>query len=281
MVLYNIIEMINNLQSFYVNSKRRESGTNENFTYLFNIIEPVNKVSIDYITIPKSYYMIADTYNYFYLYENGQQIKITIPAGNYTIDQFLTYLSSIMTSASLNTITYLCSKNQSLYDDGKIKISATNLLITKYLNFIDENAMNEIMGFNKGNTNNFTLSIICDNVINLSRENTIYLISDCVQNNYNDQYIGGNNILDVVYTSDNSPLFSYIVAQYDIIANMKDFDNTKKQIINFRLLDENNNEINLNGVDFSFTINFFEYIDNKSFYNKIKSYIDFSLINQK
>ena len=272
--------MINNLQSFYVNSKKRNSGTNENFTYLFDIKEPVNSVSVDYITIPKSYYMIVDNYNYFYLYENSIQITITILPGNYTLTEFLIYLSSILTSSSLNNITYTCSKNQTLYDDGKIKITSTNAGITKYFNFINDNPMNEILGFNKNNSSNFTLSISGDNVINLSRENTIYLISDCVSNNYNDKYIGGNQILDVIYSSDNTPLFSYIVCQYDIIGNMKTFNKINKQIINFKLTDENNNNINLNGVDFSFTINFFEYIVNKSFFNKIKSYIDYILIKK-
>lgn len=272
--------MLSNLQTFYINSKKRENGTNSNFSYNFDIHEPISHVSLVYITIPKSYYMIQNNYNTFILIEGAQEIIITIPEGNYTREQLYVQLKIIMDAASLNAVSYTISNNQTLYEDGKLKIITNDAIINKKLMFLDTNPINEVFGFCKGYTDIFTTQIISCNVINLSRENTIYLMSDCISTIQQDQIYGGNQILDVIYSSQNK-LFSYITQQYDIFENMKPFNNKSYSTFNFQLINEDGIPLELNGVDWSFTLCFFLYIENKNIYKKISNYIDYNLINNK
>ena len=55
---------------------------------------------------------------------------------------------------------------------------------------------------------------------------------------------------------------------------MKPFFN-KNATFNFYLVDQNNDRINLHGVDFSFTLNIFTYTPLSNMFNKLSKYIDY------
>ena len=274
---------ISNLITYNLNSKNRTSGTNDNFS--INIDLPadisryINKVSVTQICIPKSWYFIQTGSNNLHLYEevigsgNKQLINITIPEGNYSKLQLYNKLGSLMTLNSLNGVTYTFTDEHNDFDTGKLKINATNNLIKTYLYFFD-NDIYECMGFNKNVEYEFITSIVSVNIINLNRENNIYLKSNIVNNRNNDM-VTGSNVLCCVYSAGNKD-FSYIIQQYNIIDNMKDFINNIS--MNFYLTNEDNKAILLNGVDMSIQINFFTYTPNKTFFDKINNYINYSLI---
>jgi hypothetical protein len=178
-----------------------------------------------------------------------------------------------MTSNSLNGVIYTFSDEHNDYDTGKLKINATNNAIKTYLYFFD-NDIYECMGFNKNIEYDFISTIVSVNIINLNRENNIYLKSNIV-NNRNNDLITGSGVLSCVYSAANKD-FSYIIQQYNIIDNMKDFINNNS--MNFYLTNEDNKSIFLNGVDMSIQLNFFTYTPNKSFFDKINNYINYSLI---
>lgn len=274
---------ISNLITYNLNSKNRSSGTNDNFS--INIDLPadiarfINKVSVTQICIPKSWYFIQSGSNNLHLYEevigsgNKQLINITIPEGNYSKLQLYNKLGSLMTLNSLNNVIYTFSDEHNDFDTGKLKINATNNAIKTYLYFFD-NDIYECMGFNKNVEYEFINNIVSVNIINLNRENNIYLKSNIVNNRNNDMNTG-SGVLCCVYSAANKD-FSYIIQQYNMIDNMKDFVNNSS--MNFYLTNEDNKSILLNGVDMSIQINFFTYTPNKSFFDKINNYINYSLI---
>ena len=274
---------ISNLITYNLNSKNRSSGTNDNFS--INIDLPadiarfINKVSVSQICIPKSWYFIQSGSNNLHLFEevigsgNKQLINITIPEGNYSTLQLYNKLGSLMTLNSLNNVIYTFSDEHNDFDTGKLKINATNNAIKTYLYFFD-NDIYECMGFNKNVEYEFINNIVSVNIINLNRENNIYLKSNIVNNRNNDMNTG-SGVLCCVYSAANKD-FSYIIQQYNMIDNMKDFVNNTS--MNFYLTNEDNKSILLNGVDMSIQINFFTYTPNKSFFDKINNYINYSLI---
>lgn len=274
---------ISNLITYNLNSKNRSSGTNDNFS--INIDLPadiarfINKVSVTQICIPKSWYFIQSGSNNLHLYEevigsgNKQLINITIPEGNYSKLQLYNKLGSLMTLNSLNNVIYTFSDEHNDFDTGKLKINATNNAIKTYLYFFD-NDIYECMGFNKNVEYEFINNIVSVNIINLNRENNIYLKSNIVNNRNNDMNTG-SGVLCCVYSAANKD-FSYIIQQYNMIDNMKDFVNNSS--MNFYLTNEDNKSILLNGVDMSIQINFFTYTPNKLFFDKINNYINYSLI---
>jgi hypothetical protein len=274
---------ISNLITYNLNSKNRSSGTNDNFTINIDlpsdIARSINKVSVTQVCVPKSWYFLQTGSNNLHLYEevigsgNKQLINIIIPEGNYSKLQLYNKLGSLMTLNSLNGVTYTFTDEHNDYDTGKLKINATNNNIKTYLYFFD-NDIYECMGFNKNVEYEFISSIVSVNIINLNRENNIYLKSNIVNNRNNDM-ITGSNVLCCVYSAANKD-FSYIIQQYNMIDNMKDFVNNSS--MNFYLTNEDNKSILLNGVDMSLQINFFSYTSYKPFFDKINNYLNFSLI---
>jgi hypothetical protein len=52
----------------------------------------------------------------------------------------------------------------------------------------------------------------------------------------------------------------------------------KNSLYNYYLTNENNDVINLNGIDFNFVLNIFTYTPNNNIYKKINDLINYSLI---
>jgi len=277
---------ISNLITYNINSKMRDYGTNDNFWIKIDIPNEIktqlNAVSISQINIPKSFYFIQNGYNNFHLYEevigsgNKQLINIVVPPGNYSKKQLFTKMNSLMTSSSLNNITYTLTDESSEYDTGKLKIITTNSNVNKYITYFD-NDLYECFGFEKNiEYGPFTNYLISPNIINLNRESNIYCKSNCI-NNINNDLKSGTNVLSVVYSASNRD-FSYIVQQYPLLDNMKRFK--LENNFNFFLTNEDGDNIYLNGVDWSFVLNIFTYTPNKVFYDKLNNYINYNLIKE-
>jgi len=93
----------------HIDSHRRISGTHQDGTYKINVtngtIQDYDRVVLLSATIPKSYYAIELGLNTFVLTEtNGvtpKNLKIEIPPGTYSANQFKDTLPAIMTFESL------------------------------------------------------------------------------------------------------------------------------------------------------------------------------------
>jgi len=277
---------ISNHICYNVNSKNRSSGSNDNFYITLDIPNDfkknLNAVSISQLCVPKSFYFIQDNFNNFHLYEeviesgNKQLINIIIPPGNYSKKQLYVKMSNLMTLNSLNNVVYTLTDETTEFDTGKLKIITTNNNINKYITYFN-NDLYECFGFEKNKEYGpFTEYIISPNVINLNRENNLYIKSNCVNNDNND-LLSGSNVLSVLFCAANKD-FSYIIQNYPILDNMKKF--RYENFINFYITNEDNESIYLNGVDWSFVIHFFTYTPNKILFDKINNYINYNLIKE-
>lgn len=242
-----------NKQIFYVNSRNKinETDSHTDFSYMLNIDpnETFDKVVLLSCSIPKSFYLIQENENSFILDENGSQVTITLPAGNYNRSSLGLTLRNQLNTLSPNgwiyNVTYP-TINQTC-DDGKYHIVVTNN--SSQPSFIFGNYLAEQLGFEMNSINTFILdSLHSTHVCNLSNETTLFLHSDICQNSE------GDNVLQEIY-SNGEATYSYINFNNP---NPKEYSKNKmtgtSNTFKFTLTDENGNIINTNGININFTI---------------------------
>jgi hypothetical protein len=276
--------MITDLISYNINSKNRLSGTSNNFYINIEIpkdkLENINYVSLVSLCFPKSFYQISNNNNNFtYIeYDNILNIEYTyniiIDIGNYTKRDLFNKIKSKLEIISNNNIKFEITDEYDDRETGKIKITATNINILKKFIF-NQNDIYQVMGFEKGLTYEFIDLITSPLVINLNHEDNIIIHSNIVSNGYNDYKNNSNDILTSLFTSGNKN-FSYIIKDYDIITNMKQFKNNST--IHIYITNEDGDDIELNNIDISMVLCFFNYTNNKDIYKQINNYIKFRLL---
>ena len=242
----------------YLNSKNATSYNN-NLTSDCNFSLPLIEVddgyyihiSVKNVSIPYSFYNIDSTNNCLFYQEkvvdgNGAQTgtintTLYIPSGNYNAIQLANYLQTNLprTTVSYSTIT------------GKYTFTNTtyNFIIKSQfstcLELIGCNQTNDI--YNTSVLKSYTSYIPA----NLSPRQCICVTSNLTTNNINNQV--GNNRSILCSIPINCQPFSLIVyenkadAKFDLYTNNINY-------INIRLTDQNNNIINLNGQNFSITL---------------------------
>src|SRR5690625_6031779 len=112
---------------YYINSRNRVNGSNENFTYKIELPTPnhFDHVCVMQAVIPKSYYLVQEGQNTFTVtiyvkvsgvVHPGAPHVITVPPGNYTRRTFQNVLQSLLNtigSAIDFTITFPEKQNES------------------------------------------------------------------------------------------------------------------------------------------------------------------------
>lgn len=264
---------------FYINSSNRISGTDSDFYYQIDLsnYEPTHVLVLQ-ANIPKSYYVVQNGYNTFTLsepYASGTSTTtITIPAGNYNRSNFMIVLQSQLTTLSAQGYTYTISIPNSVNsgDTGKytFSVAGNGTYQPSFIIPNDPNNMYEMLGFVAGSTNTFvTNTLTSTNVIKLLKEDSIFIHSDIV---------GGvtDDVLQEIYTVDNSD-FSNIVFQnfardyYD-----KEIKGSKSNSFRFYLMNEGNEAINLNGLNWTMTLCVFKK-DNTN--EMLKQYMKYQIGN--
>lgn len=248
------------------NSKDRIAGTNSNF-----VSAPVdlglNKydtVCIVSASIPKSYYNMPTNYNEFTLLEidqNGFQFPktITIPIGNYNKINLASKLSTIMTTSSTFGCTYTVSNPLSSEPDTfKFTFTITNLGTLGGASLIfDETSPFRQLGFEPSSTNNFVLSsgnlvLQSANAINLAYILRAFIKSNIVQNST-------DSILEEILSIGSFPTSSLVYyQQYDFNMNSREFNSSSINSWNFVLVDALDQEIDLNGISWAFSVVFYK-----------------------
>src|ERR1700677_4640968 len=92
----------------YIDSRKRTSGTDSNFSYVVQF--PADK-KFTHVTcldclIPKSYYLVQAGYNTFQLQEGATIVTVDVPIGCYTLVSWMNQLTSLLTANSPNSYTY-------------------------------------------------------------------------------------------------------------------------------------------------------------------------------
>jgi len=242
---------------FYINSRNRESGTDSDFGYEldFKAFNPTHCVVLQ-ANIPKSFYVCRAGYNTFQITEanisGNTTTTVTVPAGTYTRQSFMSTLQSQLTLSSAYNYTYTMSipTIASASDTGKYSftMSGNSGYQSTIITAARPNNMFELLGFNESSSNTFVANTLTSaNVNKLFSEDSIFIHSDLV---------GGitNNILQEIY-SVNSADFSNIVFQNFAI------EQYEKEIVGigcnnyrFYLMNEDNETIDLNGLNWSLTL---------------------------
>lgn len=242
-------------QIFYVSSHDRSSGDTNNFSYTFNLSP---KTNYDYVgvlaaSIPKSYYLISSINDTFILSENGTNVNIIVPHGNYTITAWVNTLNALLNSSSPNNYTYaVYFSTSSNVSTGLLKFTVSDNGGVQPTFIIGSNSPYRRLGFNLGtySFNNNSLSSV--NVISLQLISALFIHSTISDNK-------DDSVLQEIYS--NTSDYSYITYQAtQLLAYSKkiSFQNSTSINASFYLTDEDNNFVDLNGLAWNFTIVFFK-----------------------
>lgn len=235
---------------YYVNTLNKSGGSNHSFSYQFQIPdnEKYDRVVLLQASIPVSFYLIQDGFNTFILEEDGVQVTITIPPGNYSAKVFALIVPPLMNAASPNGWTYTMTlPNQNLVaGTGKFTYSVTGN--TSQPSLICTENVNEQLGFVENSTNTFVgNTLVSTTCINFAAETQFFIHSDIADN-------GDSDVLQEIY-SGNTPFMSYI--NYQCTAPemySKAIHFRQSSVFHFSLTNEKNQPMNLNGVNMQLTL---------------------------
>ncbi len=240
---------------YIIDSSKRINGTDANFSYKIELPreKDYNRVVVLQALIPKSYYLVTAPYNTFILEENGTEVIITLPEGNYNVQSFINVVSNLLSSNSPNTWIYNIQYNDSLIsvETGRFKYIVSGNSGQPSFKFNDY--LYEQFGFVKNSVNIFVGDeLVSTSVIKFQNEDVILIHSDISYNNDQSEY---TDVLQEIYASSTPPM-SNIVYQNsgNLEAYSKQLLSKNKSVFRFTLTDENNRELNLNNLNCVFTI---------------------------
>ena len=251
-------------QHLYVNSRNRLNGTDAEFSYNFEYIDPnkeYDRVVLLSCMIPKTYYVVDPSSSIFTLqepYSGGTYtISISVPYGNYTRSVFAKTIINLLNSQSQAGYTYNIqySEIQLSNDDGKF-IYTVSGNGSYQPSIIVNNLFFEPFGFDRNTTNTFINNTITStNIVSLQPEGTLFIHSDICQSM-------GDNILQDIPATQYTP-YGHISYENSIpLERSKPFINKGAKTFNFQLTDEDGNTINLNGLNMTMTL--FLYKENRT-----------------
>ncbi|HVT63452.1 MAG TPA: hypothetical protein VHD33_08210 [Legionellaceae bacterium] len=237
----------------YIDSRKRLSGTDSNFTYSIPLPDDHNFTHVTLLNalIPKSYYLIQVGFNTFQLQENSNIVTITVPIGNYTLSAFESIISNLLTTNSPNGWTYSISyPNSTQPDTGKLTYTVSGNSSQPSLIFGPD--LFEPFGFFQNSTNTFvnnTLVSTC--VIKLVSEDRLILHSSLVNNPNID------NIIISINSATNIPFSSISWINFAPEYRSHKLVNNAVKVASFSLTDEAGRILDLNGLNMNLTLAFY------------------------
>lgn len=235
----------------HVNSRNRLSGTDSDFVYEIRPRAGFDRVVVLNAQIPKSYYLIAAPYNTFVLDEGGVLTTITFRPGNYSRRSFQSELNSLLAAEAKYTYTVSYPDAATEPDTGKYTFTVTNNATQP--KFIFRSSIYEQFGFERNSTNTFVgNSLVSANVLKFQVEDTLFLYSDMV---------GGenkSNILQEFFAASQTNFSNITYICPDPERYSRKILNIAKTTFEFKLLDEDGQAIDLNGLNMVFTLLLFK-----------------------
>lgn len=226
---------------YYINSESRVSGTSSNFTYQIDIPPGSNfdNCCVLAMTIPRSYYLVRRGQNQATVTIDGVSTVFEVPLGNYSA---INFTSALLQQLNVGTAVFSMNFNSIT---GKYTYTVTNATTVSFT-FTSPSRLGHQMGFELGTTSFVSQSLVSTNVVDFISTSTLFLHSDIVQ----DQ----SSVLQEIY-SDNTTAFSNLVYTCKFPAMYsKKLRNAESAIFTFRVTDENDMEVNLNGHDICVTL---------------------------
>jgi hypothetical protein len=266
--------MTSSQRIYYVNTLFKSSGTNENFTYNFQIPQQdaFDRVVVLNAAIPNTFYLIQADFNTFTLQENGVNATITIPPGNYSAKVFALVVTPLINAASPNGWVYSMSlPNQNLVaSTGKFTYTVTGN--SSQPSIICTLNVNEQLGFLTNSTNTFINDTLQSaTTVNFAAESTLFIHSDIASN-------GDSDVLQEIYGG-NTESLSYITYQCtESEKYSKILQTNKSNMFHFSLTNEKKQILNLHGVDMQLTICLYKKDDTNEL---IRNYIKYKVHSEQ
>jgi len=265
------MSIIESQRMFYVDSHDRISGTHSDFTYQFDFQnQNYDFAVVLQATIPKSYYLVQNGRNTFQLQELTEIVTISVPIGNYSRSSFKNQLQNSLNSASPNMWNYVVTiPNSSLTADTGYYTITVSGNSTNQPSFIVGNYLYEQFGLNPNTTYMFVgNSLTSVNVVNFQLQDSLFIHSDLANN-------GVDDILQEILGVD-SPSYGNIIYQCpNVEAYAKKLSSNSNNIYHFKLTDEDDVSIDLNGQNIVFSLLFFK---KQNVYDMIKKMIKITLL---
>lgn len=253
---------------YYVNTLNKINGSNENFTYSFQIpaSSGYDRVVVLSASIPNTFYLIQEGYNTFTLRENSTDVIITIPPGNYSAKVFALVVVPLINTASPNGWIYSMSlPNQNAQaSTGKFIYTVTGN--SSQPSIICTENVNEQFGFLVNSINTFIGDQLSSfTTVNFGAESTLFIHSDISDN-------GDSDVLQEIYAG-NTQSLSYITYQCstpDMYS--KALQTNQSSIFRFSLTNEKKQLLNLHGVDMQLTVCLYKKDDTNELIRKYIQY---------
>jgi len=238
----------------YFNSRERIDGTESNFIspQIDLGVNTFDAVCLVQATIPRSFYNVPSLYNTFVVIENSNPRTITLPPGSYNKNNLRTaliqYLNTFQPAGWVYDVYY---PPYTLPDTFKYTFSVSGHGGAP-VSFVFTDSMFRQLGFEPNTTNDFIVDEVSStNAINLSYATRCFIKSNVIVN-------ADNEVLEDILNYGSFPMGSmcyYQQINFDL--NTRDFNKNILNSWNFVLVDGFGQEIDLNGIPWSFTLVFY------------------------
>lgn len=225
----------------YINSKNRTTGTsNSNFTIrLRDTIKNVKSIMVKSVEIPVSYYATSSTKIISVTkVSDSTTYTANVASGTYDAETFAAALETAINGTGFTGFTIAFSEITQKYTIA----NAVNFLINSATTLTAE------LGF-AGNTTTSATSWTSDNIINVSGTNHIFIMSSKLNSLRRQQYADNqtrNIFFKLVVDEPYGAVISYKKREDE--ASINYYDRLFLDVIDFQLVDEDFNEISLNGL---------------------------------
>lgn len=199
-------------------------------------------VNVESFKFTNSIYNVNQYNNVFYfgLAPSYSESSIVIPSGNYSITRLISWLNS-----------YIGNNFTFEYDETYMKITITNST-DEFRIFNSSNNILKILGFTSQTHSSTSLNLTSDKLINLLGSQILYLTTpDLSYVSYGVKGTSQNNILMTI------PITAIQGESQTVHSSYRHkLNESVINFINISILDENNNEVDFNNIDWYLSLNF-------------------------
>lgn len=247
-----------------VENKQRANRSKGETDFVYQLTQPIkfqNKnyqkqyfVRCENIRIPISFYNINQYNNTFIITDNSVQYTIIITEGNYTIDELTAELQTQLNATTPPTFTIT-------YDDITQKVNIARNTSTGS-SVIDNGTLNDIIGFSQGQTianggNTDGNNVAYTNTMRHVKLQISNLVSNNLYSNDSDLITQVQPISTIIPITEIRNEFQFVNNHMGPMIKLGNINTISD--ISVKLLDPNNNLVNMNGVPFGFEIVIYEY----------------------